>query len=83
MGFLFGFILGVYFELVEGDAIFVGEFFMAAVIGNDCGDVHEPFIGKVSRENVVDAVGGMGVKDGHFRFFVGKVELPAHLVFAK
>lgn len=83
MGFLFGFILGVYFEVVEGDAIFLGEFFVATVIGNDRGDVHEPFIGKVPRENVVDAVGGLGSKDGHFWFFVGKVELPAHLVFAK
>ena len=83
MGFLFGFILGVYFEVVERNAIFLGEFFVATVIGNDRGDVHEPFIGKVSRENVVDAVGGLGGKDGHFRFFVGKLELPAHLIFAK
>jgi len=83
MGFLFGFILGVYFEVVEGDAIFLGEFFVAAVIRNDRRDVHEPFIGKVSRKNIVDAMGGLGSKDGHFLFFVGKVEFPAHLVFAK
>ena len=48
---------------------------MGAMVGNNGGDFNKPLVRKISGEDIIDTVRGLGGKDGNTRLFIDEVEL--------